>query len=95
MIENPGAFWRSEQFIEYHGNHGRGTPIRTVVADADGGHFKYIHNFGDKDELYDLLADPQEKYSLVGSNQHQVIRSDLRGRLAQWMRKTGDHLQIE
>jgi choline-sulfatase len=95
VIEKDSAEWRDATFIEYHGNHGRGTPIRAVVADIEGGQFKYIYNPGDRDELYDLVADPLEKQSLATSASHQRIRKALCERLSAWMIKTGDYLKVE
>ena len=68
--------------------------MRAIVADIDGRRWKYIYTQGDVDELYDLEADPLEKESLVNSSDHQALRQQLRERLAQWMRDTGDFVTM-
>lgn len=95
VVDGLDTDWRTEVFMEYNGDWGRSTPTRAIVADTPVGHFKYIYNFGDKDELYDLNADPRETCSLIGSADHQALRFDLRARLAAWMRETDDYLTIE
>ena len=44
----------------------------------------------DRDELYDLVADPGEQVNLIDSPEHQSIRLDLAGRLTDWFLATGD-----
>jgi arylsulfatase A-like enzyme len=92
VIETTGGEWRDALFIEYNGDHGRSTPIRAVAANVKGSVFKYIYNQGDRDELYDLTADPLEMKSLSGSTSHRGVRDQLRARLSRWMRETGDFL---
>jgi arylsulfatase A-like enzyme len=45
-----------------------------------------------KEELYDLIFDPNEANNLVESAEHQDVLSNLRARLMQWMAETGDAL---
>ena len=90
-VESAGAETRDAIFMEYNGDQGRNLwPMRGIVADIQGSSWKYIWTRGDVDEHYNLTADPREKTSLVGSEEHQGLRRELRRRLAEWMRDTGD-----
>ena len=54
-------------------------------------HWKYIHDpLGDKDELYDLRADPWELSNVIDDPAHASTVADLRLRLADWMIATED-----
>ncbi|MCB0083808.1 MAG: DUF4976 domain-containing protein, partial [Caldilineaceae bacterium] len=54
-------------------------------------HWKYIHDpLGDKDELYDLRADPWELSNVIDDPTHASTVADLRLRLADWMIATED-----
>jgi N-sulfoglucosamine sulfohydrolase len=44
------------------------------------------------EELYDVIADPQEVTSLASDPRHAAALTDLRARLAAWGRETGDVL---
>jgi N-sulfoglucosamine sulfohydrolase len=46
----------------------------------------------DSEELYDLVFDPAEGRNLAGDAQHLDVLAELRDRLYQWMRSTGDPL---
>ena len=93
LVERADTEWDDAIFMEYNGDQGRNDmPMRGIVADAGGRRFKYIFTTNDVDELYDLTADPAEKRSLISSPEHQQLRLDLRGRLAEWMRRTGDFI---
>jgi N-sulfoglucosamine sulfohydrolase len=45
-----------------------------------------------REELYDLLFDPNEAHNLIGSPDHADVLAELRGRLGDWMRTTDDPL---
>lgn len=96
IIEDANAPWHDATFMEYNGDRGRNhRPMRAIVADIDERKWKYIYTRGDVDELYDLEADPMEKEPLVNSPDHQSLRQQLRRRLEEWMRDTGDFVAIE
>ncbi|MCY3694382.1 MAG: sulfatase-like hydrolase/transferase [Chloroflexi bacterium] len=51
---------------------------------------KYVRRLRDRDELYDLVADPGEQVNLIDSPDHQSVRLELAGRLTDWFLATGD-----
>ena len=51
--------------------------------------WKYVHDAqGDRDELYDLRADPWELHNVVDVADHAAVLADLRLRLADWSIET-------
>jgi N-sulfoglucosamine sulfohydrolase len=46
--------------------------------------------FGDAEQLYDTIADPQEANNLIEKSEYASLVSDLRHRLESWQRQTGD-----
>ena len=42
------------------------------------------------EELYDIVADPDETKNLVGSSEHQAVLTELRGVLAKWIEESND-----
>jgi arylsulfatase A-like enzyme len=77
--------WRDDLMCETHG-HGEDHIGRLVVTDRR----KYVANRGQMDELYELESDPYELVNLVGDPAHEDVLSDMRARLAEWQRRTGD-----
>lgn len=94
-VEDAGAPGRDATFVQYNGDITRSTPMRAIVAEAGGRRMKYIYTQGDIDELYDLGDDPMEMTSLAREPEWQPVLRELRRRLAQWMRDTGDFIAIE
>ncbi len=92
ILEDPHAPDPGYAFIEFNGDHGRGMPYRAVVTQR----YKYIHHFDQgPDELYDLDADPYETDSKIDDENLAAIRDELKTRLVQWMRETGDFLDMQ
>ena len=53
--------------------------------------WKYVHDpMGDRDELYDLVADPGELVNVIDEDQHRDALADMRLRLADWSINTED-----
>jgi arylsulfatase A-like enzyme len=91
VVEDAATPWPDATFAEINGNQGRGYPSRAIFTER----YKYIHHFREPDELYDMVADPLEARSLAALPEYQALKQELRGRLAQWMRESGDILDIE
>ena len=90
LIDSPDAPGREEVFAEYNGNSGRSFQQRAVITPTH----KYIYNHGYAPELYDLQADPLETQNLCGSDPPPAEAAELRRRLRQWMRRTGDYIRM-
>ncbi len=91
MLEGEADSVRDEVFVEFNGNSGRSFEQRCLVR----GKWKCIYTRGDRDELYDLDADPAEKRSLAADPGCAEKRKELRAGLAEFMRETGDRIGIE
>lgn len=59
------------------------------------GHFKYVFNCGDVDELYDLAHDPYEKKNLIEDKNFKEVLADLQQALKDWMTENNDNLLFE
>ncbi len=81
--------WRSDLMVETHGHH-REHVGRALLTDRH----KYVANQGDLDELYDLQRDPYELANLVDDPAGADVSADLRRRLADWQRQTGDGARV-
>ena len=61
---------------------------RKMVRTRD---WKYVHDsMGDRDELYDLKADPWELENVIDDEKNSIILAELRLRLADWSIDTED-----
>jgi hypothetical protein len=45
-----------------------------------------------EESLYDLIFDPHERNNLVGDPEMKTVLGEMRTRLNDWMRRTGDPL---
>ena len=54
--------------------------------------WKYVYSPGERDELFDLVADPREIVNLADDPQYASVVAELRERLLRWMLDTGDVL---
>jgi N-sulfoglucosamine sulfohydrolase len=70
-----------------------------VLANTDDGPSKELLIAGgwaereiDKEQLYDLLFDPNEAHNLIDDPGYAAVAGDLRARLERWMRDTEDPL---
>ena len=82
----PSSETRKYIFSAYSGNAGRGYHHRMVCSKT----YKFIHNVGDRAELYDLIDDPRETTNLAGREEHAHTEGELRAELSMWMRDIGD-----
>jgi N-sulfoglucosamine sulfohydrolase len=85
---------RRHKYIRRWGD--RRTP---VLANTDDGPSKELllrGGWGEreipKEQLYDLLFDPNEANNLLEDPTHEAVLADLRGRLQRWMEQTEDPL---
>jgi uncharacterized sulfatase len=80
---NAGFRGRDAVFIEYHrfsqrhSHRGGFYPIRSVRTHR----WKLNINLLDRDELYDLEADPHEATNLIDAAEHAAVRNDLHDRI--------------
>lgn len=82
---DPGIDWRDGVVCETHG-HAEEHIGRALVCER----FKYIANYGQLDELYDLENDPFEMTNLIDDAAHAETLAELRQRLAVWQAETTD-----
>ena len=90
IVVQPDRSGRDAVFCEFNGNAGRSHFQRAVITETH----KYIHNAGDRPELYEMGKDPLETQNLAGQPAHADTESHLRSQLAAWMAKTDDFLEI-
>lgn len=77
-------------YAEYHGEEWglySQRMIRTSTA-------KYVYSPHGMDELYDLAVDPHERVNRIDDAGYDALRTDLRGRLVDWMTRTNDALAL-
>ncbi|MCL2646803.1 MAG: sulfatase-like hydrolase/transferase [Phycisphaerales bacterium] len=91
VVENAGAAWEDATFADYHGEQGRSYPTRCIFTSR----YKYIYHFCGPDELYDVVEDPMEMKSLANDAAFAGVKAKLKGRLARWMKETGDFMDME
>jgi arylsulfatase A-like enzyme len=74
----------------------RDLPVLPNIDDSPSKELLLQHGLAEtprpREELYDLLFDPNEAHNLIGSPDHADVLADLRGRLGDWMRTTDDPL---
>ena len=73
--------WRDAVIGEYHGKQRWFCPIRMVRTAT---HKFTLDTTGER-ELYDLLADPAERYNRAGDPRYAALERELVERLAAWM----------
>lgn len=85
--QNNNMKWRDDLMCETNGcfiaHLGR-----LIVTDR----YKYVWNYKDLDELYDLKEDPYELNNLVNNEEFAEILMDLKTRLEKWRQNTDDNL---
>ncbi len=92
MIRQPEQAVNDTIFMEFgryeidHDGFGGFQPIRS----AFDGRYKLVINLLDRDELYDLEADPYEMTNLIDSEDHAADRNRLHDRVLDWMDATRD-----
>lgn len=77
---------RTAVFMEVYESYGFWGPVFGVRTDR----FQYNWYLGDDDELYDIVADPNEMVNLAGNAQFRDCVIGLRSQLRAWLLETGD-----
>ena len=74
----------------------RPTPVLANTDDSPGKDLWLRHGWAEhelaREQLYDLVFDPQEQHNLIARPDHASVVADLRNRLEAWMRETDDPL---
>jgi arylsulfatase A-like enzyme len=90
LLKGPKAEWRKDwlyEYYEYPGPHSvkKNRGVRTE-------RYKYIHYYEEPQEyeLYDLDKDPEEKVNLYGKKGYEELTKQLRQRLEELRKETGD-----
>ncbi len=92
VFKDPGSCNRERAFLEFnrfeldHDGFGAFSPIRCVTNHR----YKLAINLTDKDELYDLEADPDELRNLIDDETLSEVRDQLHGEIVAWMDRTRD-----
>ena len=86
--DRPGD-WPDSVYAQYHGDEFGLYSQRMVRTDR----YKFVFNAPDRDELYDLAADPHELHNVADHPEYRGVREALGGRLAEWMERVDDPLR--
>lgn len=76
--------------------HDYPTPVLPNCDDSPSKSLLLDHGWAElpepREQLYDLIHDPNEAHNLSGSDAYADVQADLADRLERWMRETGDPL---
>ena len=86
--EPPPGDWPDDAYVQYHGE---GIALYSIRALRTARH-KYVYYPFDRDELYDLEADPWELRNLAEEPEARPVLEELRVRLVRRMRAADDVL---
>ena len=91
VLRNADQPGRDFLFVEFNGYIHGGTPVRAAVSERH----KYAYAHKDREQLFDLQDDPDERRNLADDPAHQAVKQAHRQALAQWMQETGDFIDLE
>ena len=88
ILADPQTPGREFTFVEMNGHIGGGYHLRGAVSER----YKYVHyrEQPDRDQLFDLAADPDELTNLMGSSRHAEVQARMGAALNLWAAETGD-----
>ena len=89
-LENTKSNLKEYVVCSYNGNGGRGIYRRAIITKQ----WKYIYNYLDKSELYQLVSDPYELSNLSGCSEYKAKEDELKLLLQKWMKLSGDFLSL-
>jgi len=81
--------WPQSTYAQYHGDEFGLYSQRMVRTDQ----YKFVYNGPDRNELYDLDADPHELQNLIDHPEYADTKAELAGRLTDWMDRVDDSLR--
>jgi arylsulfatase A-like enzyme len=81
--------WRQDLMCETNGHMDKYL-ARLVVTDR----YKYVWNYNDMDELYDLKNDPFEMNNLIVLDEYNDILEDMKNKLKKWRETTYDAVKF-
>ncbi len=87
ILEEPSTQGRDDYMAEFHGHR---FPVGQRIIWWD--RYKYVLNFADRDELYDVIADPEELVNLMRDPQFQEIKRELRERMLKHLYDSKDNM---
>jgi arylsulfatase A-like enzyme len=89
LIENPDTAWREFIVTELAINPQDPSKAGRMITD---GRFKYnIYSYGKRNEqFFDLVNDPGETNNLAYSEAYTSRKNELKAKLEEWMKETGD-----
>lgn len=89
LLKGEAVEWRDKVFYEYYWEYD--FPMTPSVFGVRTDRYKYIryHGIWDRNELYDLKADPHEIHNLIESPEHQDTIRQLAGEIYDWLETTG------
>ncbi len=89
VIEDQSHRLHPYTFSEFNGHVDGGYSIRCCVSETH----KYVYYHGDEiDQLFDLVADPDELTNLAGDPASAPVQAQMRAAMATWMEQTGDFI---
>jgi N-acetylglucosamine-6-sulfatase len=88
LLQGKEVVWRDAVFYEYYWEWN--FPQTPTVHGIRTDRYKYMHYHGiwDKDELYDILNDPDEKTNLIDIPEQQDLVKELKERVFQWLEES-------
>jgi arylsulfatase A-like enzyme len=90
LIEPGSTPWEKDVMGVFYGHHNVTYQSRMITD----GHYKYVFNAPDIDELYDLEQDPWEMNNLIADPSYEEVRLHMQERLMYWTETTDDELAL-